>query len=128
MIVSIPCHNNRDERADHPHGENAVDQDFALGVFVAAALHHEIRDQSKNQAGGDAPVAHSGEQHNDAEQQAADGQHTKLFNFGEKQHHGDAADQRNDHTDERDENRDKANRRRGKDHDKVDRRKNTDVD
>ena len=105
-----------------------MDQDFALGVFVAAALHHEIRDQSKNQAGWDAPVAHSGKQHNNTEQQAADSQHTKLFNFGEKQHHGDAADQRNDHTDERDENRDKANRRRGKDHDKVDRRKNTDVD
>ena len=65
------------------------------------------------------PVAHSGKQHNNTEQQAADSQHAKLFNFGEKQHHGDAADQRNDHTDERDENRDKANRCRGKDHDKV---------
>ena len=105
-----------------------MDQDLTLGIFVTAAPHHKIRNQSKNQAGGDAPVAHSGEKHNDTEQQSADGQHTKFSDFGEKQHHGDAADQWDNHTDERDENRDKANRRRGKNHDKVDRRKNTDVD
>lgn len=105
-----------------------MDQDFALDTFIAAALHHGVKDRSENQTGGDTPVAYSDEQHSDAEQQTADGQHAKLFDPGGKQHHGNTADQRGDHTDKQGENKGRTSKRRGKNHNRVGRRRNTDVD
>ena len=103
-------------------------QHFALCIFVITSLQHEIGNQPKDQASGDAPITHACQQHNNSQQHAADSQHPKLLDFREKQHHGDASDQRDDHTDEWDEDRDKPDGCRCKNDNKIDCRKNTDLD
>ena len=128
LVVSVTRHNDGNKRPDYPHGKNAVDQHFTLGVLVVTGFHHKIGNQPENQPGRDAPPAHAGQQHNDTEQHPADGKHTEFFDFGEEQHHRNTAHKRHDHADKRNENRDKTDGRRSENDDKINRRENTDVD
>ena len=52
----------------------------------------------------------------------------EFLNFGEEQHHRNTAHKRHDHADKWNKDRDKTDRRRCENDDKVNRRKNTDVD
>lgn len=128
LVVSVTRHNDGNKGADYPHGKNAVNQHFALGIFVVTDFHHKIGNQPEDQPGRDAPPAHAGQQHNDTQQHSADGKHTEFLNFGEEQHHRNTADKRHDHADKRNKDRDKTDRRRCENDDKVNCRKNTDVD